>query len=388
MASFNNPNQSPNAFWEHVASTLDDHPFFNPRSVNSSHPPPPPPPPPAAFWGWGNPHHSHRRHRGPPPSFWAWAHQTDDEDQPHSPETHDSAANQPAETTAGPSHSAEEAHNTEKGPAPSSDSEPQSQHEGRPHGRCGKDKHPSHGGHHGSSDRGRCGRGSRGGRGRHHGHGRPPFGAGPGLPNMDFLRNIASQFGVQFNEPTPDGVDFVPSLDMFDTPTTYIVHVSLPGAKKEDLSVDYDPEESVLRLAGVTYRPGINEDLYEALVMKERAREVGVFQRDVHVGTSEAPADILVDEIKARLEDGVLIVTLPKVQRAPQAKKKIVVEDGSTTVEKYAAERENISNEKDAMLVDVKETETASETLTPSASDDESEGEGGENKEYVKVQVN
>lgn len=172
------------------------------------------------------------------------------------------------------------------------------------------------------------------------------------------------------NGPTPEGVDFVPSVDVFDTPTSYIVHVSLPGAKKDDLSIDYDPEESVLRLAGVVYRPGISEDLHQALALEERAHEVGVFEREVRLGTHEAPAAISIHEITAKLEDGVLNVTLPKTDPEPELKKKVVVEDG------------NMVNEKDSMQVDA----NVSETLTPSGSD-ESDSEDGETKEYVKVPV-
>jgi HSP20 family protein len=180
---------------------------------------------------------------------------------------------------------------------------------------------------------------------------------------LDFLRNLAAQFGIPFDTPQND-VDFVPSVDVFDTPAKYILHVSLPGAKKDDLSIDYDADESVLRLAGVVYRPGINEELHQALVMEERAREVGVFEREVRLGTREAPAVVSVDEITAKLEEGVLTVILPKIEAEPEPKKKVFVEDGDA------------EEEKDATDVD-----EASVTMTPEGSDEE------ETREYVKVPV-
>jgi HSP20 family protein len=148
------------------------------------------------------------------------------------------------------------------------------------------------------------------------------------------------------------------------------VHVSLPGAKKEDLSIDYDAGESVLRLAGVVYRPGITEDLHQGLVMEERAREVGVFEREVRLGTRAAPAAVVVEEISAKLEDGVLNVTVPKVQEpeVSQEKKVVVVEEEV--------------NEKDAMHLD----ESDSETATPDEGSEGSDAEG-EAREYVKVSV-
>ncbi|KAJ5682667.1 hypothetical protein N7462_005832 [Penicillium macrosclerotiorum] len=386
MASIYSLNHPSNPFWDYMASSLQDHPFFAPRGHH--HPPPPPP-----FWGWGNHHHPHHHRRGPPP-FGGWDEQAQHEDEAEVPR----AAEQNTEATPGPSTPAENVKEAEK---EASSSESESDKHPRRHGRCGKGKHHGRGphglggekggkgrcgpghhkgfpGHHGPGPyghpgagffgpHGRGGRhGGRGGRGRHH-RGPPPFGAGPGFPGFDFLRNIASQFDIQLNGPTPEGVDFVPSVDIFDAPASYFVHVSLPGAKKDDLSIDYDTDESVLRLAGVVYRPGMNEDLHQAMVMEERAREVGVFEREVRLGTHESPAAISVDEITAKLEDGVLIVTLPKIEAEPEPKKKVVVEDGNTM------------NEKDAMHVD----ERASVTLTPEGSDSEEE----ETKEYVKVPV-
>ncbi|KAI3145461.1 hypothetical protein CBS147326_411 [Penicillium roqueforti] len=202
----------------------------------------------------------------------------------------------------------------------------------------------------------------KGGRGRHGGP-PPPFG-GP----FDFLRQLGAGLGFPMNAPTAEGVDFTPSVDVFDTPAKYIVHVSLPGAKKSDLSIDYDADESVLHLSGVVYRPGVNEDLHQALVMEERGQHVGVFEREIRLGTRVVPALIIVDGISAKLEDGVLNVTLPKIVHEPEVgKKKVFVEDGA------------LENEKDAMVVDER-------TLTPVESEG-SEVDDGETREYVKVPV-
>ncbi|KAJ5091385.1 hypothetical protein NUU61_006255 [Penicillium alfredii] len=350
MASFHYLNNHPNPFWD-LLGNLEDHPAFAPR---------------------GQPH-PHRHH---PPPFWAWGHPQNEG--ASSEPANSYTAGERNEPQAGPSKSKEAHQDTNKEKARSSEPESSGEEQGW-HGHCGKGKHSGSGSHpHGLGK-------ERGGKGRHgchprgfHGHpfggprphhrGPPPFAAGPGFPDFDFLRNIAAEFGFPFPEPKKDGVDFVPSVDVFDTPAKYIVHVSLPGAKKEDLSIDYDTEESVLRLAGVVYRPGINEDLHLALAVEERVREIGVFEREVRIGTRKNSAAIIVDEITANLKDGVLSVALPKVQKDPETKtKKVVVEDGNT------------GNEKGAMDVD----ESASETMTPERS--ESSDAEGEAKEYVNV---
>jgi HSP20 family protein len=175
------------------------------------------------------------------------------------------------------------------------------------------------------------------------------------------------------NEPTPEGVDFTPVIDVFDTPNKYIVHVSLPGAKKSDLSIDYEAEESVLRLAGVVHRPGVDEDVYQGLVMEERGREVGVFEREVRFGTQAAPAFVVVEEISAKLEDGVLKVVLPKVVPEPEAEKKKVV----IVVDDLEGTKGDAVDEK---------VHEARESFTPDESE-ASDIEYVEGREYVNVPV-
>jgi HSP20 family protein len=103
--------------------------------------------------------------------------------------------------------------------------------------------------------------------------------------------------------------DFTPPVDVFDTPTSYVVHVSLAGAKKSDLSVNWDAEKSELVVAGVVYRPG-DEALLKTLALDER--KVGAFERKVKLGGEEKKTEVEVEGITAKMEDGVLVVVLPK----------------------------------------------------------------------------
>ncbi|KAF2843640.1 HSP20-like chaperone [Patellaria atrata CBS 101060] len=103
--------------------------------------------------------------------------------------------------------------------------------------------------------------------------------------------------------------DYKPDVDIFDTESSFIVHVSLPGAKKEDVGVNWDAEKSELSIAGVTYRPG-DEDFLKTLALDER--KVGAFERKVRLGSRANPAQVEADGITAKLEDGVLRVEIPK----------------------------------------------------------------------------
>jgi HSP20 family protein len=153
--------------------------------------------------------------------------------------------------------------------------------------------------------------------------------------------------------------------------------VSLPGAHKEDISVDYDTASSTLRLAGVVYRPGIDESLNESLVVRGRDRDVGVFEREIVLGTTREPAYVDVDHISASLTDGVLIVVLPKLSDSEKPQKtKVPV----TQVEKEGNE--------EALPEDMEvesETEAGDGPATPpspTARDEEDE-----ERDYITVDV-
>ncbi|KAJ5834065.1 hypothetical protein N7447_000091 [Penicillium robsamsonii] len=399
MASIYQLNQPPNPFWDFVNGNLEDHPFFAPRG-----------------------HHGHHGHRG----CRGWNNL-----QPNDNSTRDAQAGETTEPngnmekderSASDSDSPDDHHHRcdhcghgkgkgkgrgghgLHGPGPFRGKGGKGKHGHGPHagpyefhnygrdhhhgvgafGGPGRDGNGRHGhghkygpridscdfpAHHsnpspfgfGSGERGQHHKGGPGGRGRH--HGRPPFG-----DPFEFLRQLGAGLGFPMNGPTAEGVDFTPLVDVFDTPAKYIVHVSLPGAKKSDLSIDYDADESVLRVAGVVYRPGINEDLHQALVMEERGQHIGVFERQIRLGSRGAPAFVIVDGISAKLEDGILNVTLPKIVQDPElGKKTVFVEDG------------DLENGKDAMVVDER-------TLTRVESEG-SDVEDGEAREYVKVHV-
>lgn len=214
-----------------------------------------------------------------------------------------------------------------EGPAnnSASDSEGGGRSRGR-HGRCGgRGRHGfgPHGHHHG-----RGGFGPRHGHPHHHGRGGGwgpwsgrggPFGGGPFNP-MSFAAGL---FDPSTNKDKDDNQDFTPEADIFDTPSSFVVHISLPGAKKEDVGVNWDAEKSELSIAGVIYRPG-DEELLKTLAMDER--KIGPFERKIRLGTRANPAQIDAEGITAKLEDGVLRVEVPKLEGEFVEVKKVDIE--------------------------------------------------------------
>lgn len=117
--------------------------------------------------------------------------------------------------------------------------------------------------------------------------------------------------------------DFQPEADVFDTESAYVVHVSLPGAKKEDVGVSWDAEKSQISISGVIHRPG-DEDFIKTLAMNER--KVGAFERKIRLGSRANPAQVDDDAITAKLEDGILRVEVPKLDKDYVEIKKVDIE--------------------------------------------------------------
>lgn len=130
-------------------------------------------------------------------------------------------------------------------------------------------------------------------------------------------------FGGQNESESKDAEDFKPEADIFDTESAYVVHISLPGAKKEDVGVNWDAEKSELSVAGVIYRPG-DEDFLKTLALDER--KVGAFERKVRLGSRANPAQVDADGITAKLEDGILRVEVPKLDKDYVEIKKVDIE--------------------------------------------------------------
>ena len=105
-------------------------------------------------------------------------------------------------------------------------------------------------------------------------------------------------------EQTKPGPVFTPSVDIFETEKAITLLADMPGVKAEDLNVDL--RDDTLTLTGEV-SPGVKtpgEKVYEEY-------ETGRYYRQFSL--SEVIAQ---EKIDAQLKDGVLRLTLPKVEKA------------------------------------------------------------------------
>ncbi len=105
---------------------------------------------------------------------------------------------------------------------------------------------------------------------------------------------------------------FSPDLDIYESDEGYVAYVDIPGAKREELSVDYDQQAHQLVVSGSVAR---NVDGETLKTLKYSSRPYGKFERRVKLANKSG---IDTDYITAKYVDGVLEVKVPKAKEAPK----------------------------------------------------------------------
>ncbi|MDZ7697675.1 MAG: Hsp20/alpha crystallin family protein [Deltaproteobacteria bacterium] len=109
-------------------------------------------------------------------------------------------------------------------------------------------------------------------------------------------------------EQTRPGPVFTPTVDIFETPENLTLVADLPGVTPDDLNIDL--KDSILTLSGE--------------VAQEAGKDEQDILREYRTGTylREFTLSEMIDQqgIEAKLKDGVLTLTLPKVKAATPRK--------------------------------------------------------------------
>jgi HSP20 family molecular chaperone IbpA len=115
-------------------------------------------------------------------------------------------------------------------------------------------------------------------------------------------------------EQTTPGLVFTPAVDIFETEKAITLLADMPGVNADDLTIDL--RDNTLTLSADT-APVENAEADDILVEYQSGR----YYRQFTLGEI-----INQEEIDAKLNDGVLRLTLPKVEKATP--KKITVKTG------------------------------------------------------------
>ena len=131
------------------------------------------------------------------------------------------------------------------------------------------------------------------------------------IPNQN--RRVVPSFHSVMDEffrgATPPGGNFSPSLDIKEDESAYHVSVELPGMAKEDVNISLKDHNLVIE----------GEKKQEAREQKYGyswvERSYGSFQRTIQI-----PENAKGDQVGARMENGVLEITLPKSDHREERK--------------------------------------------------------------------
>jgi HSP20 family protein len=116
-------------------------------------------------------------------------------------------------------------------------------------------------------------------------------------------------FGEDFyDEPAKNALTpsaWRPMTDIYETKDSYVFKVELPGFRKEDVSVEFTGDTLTLRGERKQEEETKNESCHRL------ERSYGMFERSFTV-----PKNVDAKKIDASLKDGILVLTIPKVEEA------------------------------------------------------------------------
>jgi HSP20 family protein len=117
------------------------------------------------------------------------------------------------------------------------------------------------------------------------------------------MLSLQERFNRMFG--TASERSFMPAIDVKDTPDALLIKTELAGLRPEDVSVEID--DNVLTIRGERQQ----EEERQQEHFRSMEWRYGSFERSIPL-----PQGAKADEVKAELENGVLVVTVPKAERA------------------------------------------------------------------------
>ncbi len=117
-----------------------------------------------------------------------------------------------------------------------------------------------------------------------------------------------------FRGPAHEALTLAPRTDVYEKDNVIVVKAELPGLKKEDVQVQIEDEDLIIRGESKAESDVKEDDYYRS------ERSFGTFYRRMPL-----PAGVTAEQIQATLNDGVLEVRIPKPAEAKAEAKKIPV---------------------------------------------------------------
>lgn len=114
---------------------------------------------------------------------------------------------------------------------------------------------------------------------------------------------------------TPETESLVPPVDMFEQDSEVVLRAQLPGVDKKNIDISVSEDEITIKAEAKKEEEIKEENLYR------KEMSYGTFIR-----TLALPTEVQSEKAKAKLENGILEVRMPKSQKAISKEKKIKIE--------------------------------------------------------------
>jgi HSP20 family protein len=132
------------------------------------------------------------------------------------------------------------------------------------------------------------------------------------LNDVERLRRMLDQTFGTFGLPglTTEAVGWSPPVDIEEQDDAYVIEAELPGVQKDDVNIELQSNELMIT--------GEIKERERQGILRKRTRRIGRFEYRVRL-----PEQVDSDNVEAKLNDGVLTVRVPKVQRADRRQIKV-----------------------------------------------------------------
>ena len=134
----------------------------------------------------------------------------------------------------------------------------------------------------------------------------------PSIIGDSFLDDFFGYPERTYTAPKQTQMNGFMQADVSESEDAYTVEMNLPGVKKENVKIEL--KDGYLIVNASTKREVTEEDKKTKYIRKERYSGSG--SRTFYVGK-----DLTQEDIKAKFEDGVLKLTVPKIEKKPEEPK-------------------------------------------------------------------
>jgi HSP20 family protein len=136
-----------------------------------------------------------------------------------------------------------------------------------------------------------------------------------GIDTQSFMQFFLDEFQSARNPSGAEPVNHVPYLDLYSTKTQVTIEVEIPGVRADD--IDISVFKSTVKIKAVKYE--CFDDNNVNYVCMERS--FGTILRSV-----EIPVPVNTGKVKAKYINGMLSITLPRIEEKRGQPKKIKIE--------------------------------------------------------------